>query len=421
MGLKRRSPRLVRVAERLIAAMVAGHAARLKLLLDREAVMRRWGWRSTESAGSRVLVIERLLEDASHWHEPNLETHKVVCEGDCVAVEFRVGVERDGVRFHHNRSVFFTFAGRKVASIDLYCAEPVPIEPRHDRIVPASLEDCDLDRELDVQRLRGDFRLWITQGRRCRFTPRERVAGSVAGDSMLNNSVQLTRWSAAEVDDKIVKVIEWHRRRDLGFVWNVSRFDTPADLAQRLRAHGLVHAGVASSRILRLPGASPIPKSPGVNVQSLDGSNDELIETALRISGRAFSWSDAQIETRRRWWFALLRNQCLPFRQLHYLARIDGEPVGFARLSLNAGIANLDGAATLPEYRRRGVYTTLLSRRLDEAQSRGYEVASVVAFPMSLPVVHGHGFEERAQVDIYAWMPVMDPEAIAKLVPAHPG
>src|SRR5688500_1380338 len=66
-----------------------------------------------------------------------------------------------------------------------------------------------------------------------------------------------------------------------------------------------------------------------------------------------------------------------------YLARIDGHVAGGASLRLFEGVAQLCGAATLPDYRRRGIQSSLLRHRLAESARRGCDVAVVTTLPGS--------------------------------------
>ncbi len=68
---------------------------------------------------------------------------------------------------------------------------------------------------------------------------------------------------------------------------------------------------------------------------------------------------------------------------VRYLARRGGTPAGGASMRLGDGIAQLCGAATLPEHRRRGVQTALLSARLAAAGHEGCDVAVVTTQPGS--------------------------------------
>lgn len=66
-----------------------------------------------------------------------------------------------------------------------------------------------------------------------------------------------------------------------------------------------------------------------------------------------------------------------------YLARRGGAIAGGASLRIDDGVAQLSGAATLPEHRRVGVQTALLRHRLTEAARRGCDVAVVTTQPGS--------------------------------------
>jgi GNAT superfamily N-acetyltransferase len=66
-----------------------------------------------------------------------------------------------------------------------------------------------------------------------------------------------------------------------------------------------------------------------------------------------------------------------------YLARMGGAIAGGASLRIQNGVAQLNGAATRPEFRRRGVQTALLGRRLADAARRGCDLAVVTTQPGS--------------------------------------
>lgn len=66
-----------------------------------------------------------------------------------------------------------------------------------------------------------------------------------------------------------------------------------------------------------------------------------------------------------------------------YLARVGGAVAGGASLRIQDGVAQLSGAATRPEFRRRGVQSALLGHRLAEAARRGCDLAVVTTQPGS--------------------------------------
>jgi GNAT superfamily N-acetyltransferase len=77
-----------------------------------------------------------------------------------------------------------------------------------------------------------------------------------------------------------------------------------------------------------------------------------------------------------------------------FVAELDGIPVATGVLVLSKGIALLAGAATIPEYRRRGAQLALLEARLRVAVSKGCDIAMMCAAPGSASQRNAerHGF-----------------------------
>ena len=68
---------------------------------------------------------------------------------------------------------------------------------------------------------------------------------------------------------------------------------------------------------------------------------------------------------------------------IRYIALRDGVVAGGARLCMAEGVAQLAGATTAPEHRRRGVQAALLSARLADAAAAGCGIAVVTTLPGS--------------------------------------
>ncbi|WNG93497.1 GNAT family N-acetyltransferase [Mycobacterium sp. ITM-2016-00318] len=68
---------------------------------------------------------------------------------------------------------------------------------------------------------------------------------------------------------------------------------------------------------------------------------------------------------------------------LTYLARREGVVAGGGGLRVTDGVAQLVGAATAPEHRRRGVQSALLATRLVDAARAGCDIAVVTTAPGS--------------------------------------
>jgi GNAT superfamily N-acetyltransferase len=68
---------------------------------------------------------------------------------------------------------------------------------------------------------------------------------------------------------------------------------------------------------------------------------------------------------------------------VRYVALRGGVIAGGATLRMAEGVAQLTGAATAPEHRRRGVHNALLSARLADAGAAGCDIAVVTTQPAS--------------------------------------
>ncbi|MEP7134544.1 MAG: hypothetical protein ABI904_06390 [Chloroflexota bacterium] len=87
-----------------------------------------------------------------------------------------------------------------------------------------------------------------------------------------------------------------------------------------------------------------------------------------------------------------------------YVAYVDDRPASIAWTYFPRGhFATLFAGSTVPEHRKKGLYTSLLAVRLKEICTRGYPFAVVETGPMSKPIVAKHGFQQLTTVWEYQW------------------
>ncbi|MGH9774568.1 MAG: GNAT family N-acetyltransferase [Candidatus Acidiferrales bacterium] len=67
-----------------------------------------------------------------------------------------------------------------------------------------------------------------------------------------------------------------------------------------------------------------------------------------------------------------------------FLARVDDKPAGGAAMGIRKGLAALYGASTLPEFRGRGVQTSLICTRLQRAVQGGCKLVYCLTRPASI-------------------------------------
>ncbi|MBI3914417.1 MAG: GNAT family N-acetyltransferase [Chloroflexi bacterium] len=404
------------IAHQFLDALVANDAAKLEAVLTDDAGLLMARCDSGIVQRPRHRAVQTLLEESARWSDAVVHLHSLIADGERVAVEFRIQATENARYVEHNRSAFLTLKDARVEFVNLYCPAPLPSARRTGWIAPAGMSDDEINRLFETFQFTFDAYEW--------FPPNASGALSMAhlrfgsGDAHPgSNGVGGTRWSEAEADARIEELLKYHHARNIGFAWFVGDYDTPADLSARLEQHGFALAGDQAMMGRVDLEHLDIPINPQIEIELLDGSDDDALEATLQIIARGFNMTEHQVNERRPGFMERLKDAKRREDDIEYLARLDGKPVAEAHLVLRAGIAYLAGAVTLPEYRGKKIYSTLLRRRLEDARARGYHVAAIHAEPMSRRVVSRYGFKEYARVRVYGWMPVMDMQVIKSLVP----
>ncbi|MCC7360289.1 MAG: GNAT family N-acetyltransferase [Anaerolineales bacterium] len=409
---------LAALARQLVEATARGDAA-LTPLLHPDARLRLWGWQQSETHRPQARVAGCL---AGQWAETGatLEICTVTADAERVVVEYRVQVNAPsgGRCVEHNRVLVATAQDGALHTLDLYCTQPLPSGPHNPPPAPAGLGEPALHRLFEEARFAYDPRAhglgnrrsdFIDLGLNLSFGDDPHPASGFAGGA---------RWTDAEADARIAAVVERFRAMGHGFQWWVTRYDTPADLPARLERHGLVRAGGYEKMLRRqLADLSDIPFNPELELVLVDGADEAVFQAAMHVITVAFNEPPEHAAQFAAHWRERLQDDDWRSQNVIYLARLNGRPAGTARISLQGTMGYLVAGSTLPEFRGRHVYSSLLRQRLQVAHQRGFNLVALDAGPMSRAVVERYGFEPFGTTHVYAWMPVMDPAVIRALVP----
>ncbi|MFI6322812.1 GNAT family N-acetyltransferase [Nonomuraea sp. NPDC050556] len=140
-----------------------------------------------------------------------------------------------------------------------------------------------------------------------------------------------------------------------------------------------------------LDGFQGEPPPPGVQVRR---SGDEEFGPWVDLVVDAFGHADNQgVPSHEDFPRAVVENAIRDMAATgawRLLALRDGAFAGGASMRVTDGIAQLTGAATAPEHRRRGVQSALLSARLAAAASAGCDLAVVTTQPGSKSQQNAH-------------------------------
>jgi ribosomal protein S18 acetylase RimI-like enzyme len=231
------------------------------------------------------------------------------------------------------------------------------------------------------------------------------VAGEDAGWSAITWS-DLAGLDGSQVDAAIADQVAFFGAAGKTFEWKLYDYDLPADLPVRLLAQGFVPEDpetLVVARVSELAGEVRLPA--GVRLLRVTDARG-LAQVAAAAAG-AFG-AEASGEEHLALYGALeFQLRTAPDSLAVLVALAGEEPIAQARVEFVPGseFATLWGGGTVPAWRGRGVYRTLVAHRAALARERGYRYLTVDALPSSRPVLEGLGFRALATTTPYVWRP----------------
>ena len=213
------------------------------------------------------------------------------------------------------------------------------------------------------------------------------------------NFVGFTFANETKLHQVIHREVEYFLPFEQPFTWKVYDHDLLPNLKDELVTHGFAPDNdPAAVMVLDLKHRLAATHQPAGQadirrIDSLDGLQD-IIYVLDKVWGGHHTWVNDRLG----------RHLQIPGYLSVYAAYVNDEPASIAWTYFPRGqFATLFAGSTLPEYRKQGLYTSLLETRLNEIRERGYRYAAVEAGSMSKPIVAKHGFQHLTTVYDYEW------------------
>jgi ribosomal protein S18 acetylase RimI-like enzyme len=179
--------------------------------------------------------------------------------------------------------------------------------------------------------------------------------------------------------------------------WKLYSHDQPLTLPGQLRAAGLVPDEVEALMVAQIADLDlAVPPPEGVElVQVVDAGG---VEALVRVHDQVFGGAHAAMG---RGVLAGLTQQPRPVEAV--VAMTGRTAVAAGRVNFHAGtdFASLWGGGTIPTWRGRGVFRSLVSHRAAAARERGFRYLQVDASKASQPILQRLGFIELATTTPY--------------------
>jgi GNAT superfamily N-acetyltransferase len=222
----------------------------------------------------------------------------------------------------------------------------------------------------------------------------ERADGVVrsvsAGDGW--SGVTWSEMDSVSADAVITAQINRFAELSLPWEWKHYSYDLPADLPERLLAAGFTPEPVEALLVAEIADlAIDVPPPTGVEV--LPVVDERGVEAVVLVHDQVFGGDHSAMG---RTLLSGLEQQ--PAAVAAVVAMAGRTPIAAGRMEFHLGtdFASLWGGGTLPDWRGRGVFRSLVAYRAALAAARGFHHLQVDASPDSRPILKRLGFVELA-------------------------
>lgn len=208
-------------------------------------------------------------------------------------------------------------------------------------------------------------------------------------DEMHEGIIVYSHLPVKKLKEVIKEQIGYFSKLGMDFEWKAYRHDQPEGLNAILAEMGFEVETPDSVMVYDINDPSPLLSfEPVENIRRVTSSN----EVAQILSVQQQVWDEELPNVS-----SYLQVQMEQYPELIsiYAAYESDKPVSSAWITYHPGshFAGLWGGTTLPDFRNRGYYSSLLKVRIQEAKERGFRYVTVDASPMSRPILENFGFK----------------------------
>jgi GNAT superfamily N-acetyltransferase len=236
--------------------------------------------------------------------------------------------------------------------------------------------------------------------------PLVRFYGNVGGQGWVMYR-DLEGLEGEALDELIARQVAFFADRGERFEWKYHGHDLPADLPERLLAHGFVPEPTETIVIGRVDEMAGDPVLPnGVSLREVTERADfermQALENA--VWGEDENWLPDMLESER----------AVDPDSVTIVVAEAGDTVvcaAWIRFDPDTEFATLWGGATLPDYRRKGIYRATVAYRANLAKERSRRYLETDASDDSNPILQRLGFVPVTTTTPYVWSPPVTPTA----------
>ncbi|MFF9632312.1 GNAT family N-acetyltransferase [Streptomyces fradiae] len=218
------------------------------------------------------------------------------------------------------------------------------------------------------------------------------------------NGVLWSGLTAATADAAIAEQIAHFTALGREFEWKLYAHDAPRDLGDRLRAAGFTAGPREALMVAESERIAALGTAPPDGVELVPVTDAAGVELMGEVHDRAFGTDGTALRRRLVWQLAERPGTLVA---VVAVTVADGRPVSSARMELvpGTGFAGLWGGGTVPGWRGRGLYRSLVAHRARVAADLGFRRLQVDASDDSRPILARLGFTELSTTTPYDYRP----------------
>jgi GNAT superfamily N-acetyltransferase len=209
-------------------------------------------------------------------------------------------------------------------------------------------------------------------------------------------------WSAlgdADADAVIAAQVDRFAELALSWEWKHYSDDRPADLPDRLLAAGF-ERGPAEALLVAELADLTLDVSPPAGVHLRPVRDERDVNALVSVHDEVFGTDHAALG---RVLLDALAQQPCPLAAVIAVAGDTPIAAGRVEFHTDTDFASIWGGGTLPAWRGRGVFRSLVAHRAALAVERGFRYLQVDAMPDSRPILKRLGFVELAITTPFEW------------------
>ncbi len=201
------------------------------------------------------------------------------------------------------------------------------------------------------------------------------------------NFVSYTYADEARLDSVVKNEVAYFAPMNQPFTWKIYDHDPLPNAGEILKSNGFLRDEDAGDVMILDVENAPVQLLEPVTADIRRITEPEGLKDIIFVLDKVWGGSNTWVNSRLGGHLEVLGYLSV------YAAYVDNVPASIGWTYFPKGhFATLFAGTTLPEHRKRGLYTSILATRVQEIRARGYRYAVVEAGDMSKPIVQKHGF-----------------------------